>query len=50
MINKMRRVGFLLCALALMASFNLLQAQNGVITISSDSIVQIGRASCRERV
>ena len=39
MINKMRRVGFLLCALALMASFNLLQAQNGVITISSDSIV-----------
>ncbi|MCP4950672.1 MAG: hypothetical protein GY922_02345, partial [Proteobacteria bacterium] len=35
----MRRVGFLLCSVALTASFNLLQAQNGVITISSDSIV-----------
>ena len=39
MINKLRRVGFPLCALALIASFSLLQAQNGGITISSDSIV-----------
>ena len=39
MINKICKVGFLLCGLALMASLNLLQAQNGVITISSDSIV-----------